>query len=172
MRAMTRRGFSLAELAMVAMVITIIGALAAPRVASALARQRVDSAARRVAADIALAQRTARAASAARTVTFDVANDQYTLDEVPDPDRPSRDYVVELNSEPYTAQLMQAAFGDEAELVFDGFGKVTSAGKVVLRVGRHCREVAINAEGSSGITTVACPSGKVVPIEITGTQIE
>jgi prepilin-type N-terminal cleavage/methylation domain-containing protein len=154
---MRRCGFTLAELAMVAVVIAIVGALAAPRMARALARQRADAAARRVMVDLALAQREARAASATRTVSFDLANDRYTLTDVQDIKTRNQSYVVALAEEPYGARIMAAKFDGGTSLSFDGFGKAASNGKVIIAVGDHCREITVQADsGATASSSVSC----------------
>ena len=67
------RGFSLAELVCVVVIIGILAAIAAPRFSNSLALQRVEAAARRVVVDLALVRRQAKSSNASQTVRFDAA---------------------------------------------------------------------------------------------------
>lgn len=156
---MTRRAFSLVELVAVVLIVGIVAALAAPRVGSALARQRLDGAARRVVADLALAQRAARAASASRSVTFSTATGGYTVSGVDDPNQAGAPYVVDLGAEPYGAELISVLFTGGSVLTFDGFGRPSSGGGVMLRCGNGCRRVVVDANtGAATVREVTCPS--------------
>ncbi|HRX84935.1 MAG TPA: prepilin-type N-terminal cleavage/methylation domain-containing protein [Phycisphaerae bacterium] len=156
---MRRDAFSLVELVAVLVILALVSALAAPRIAGALARQRADSAARRVVADISLAQRTARATSAARSVAFDLTNECYTLADIDDPDRPGQTYTVKIMGEPYRTELVSARFGLGLTLSFDGFGRPADGGKLIIRTGDACRQITVDGTtGATEVSTVACPA--------------
>ncbi len=146
-----RAGFSLLELVLVAAILTVIAAVAAPKYAAATARYRARLAARRIAADLALARRAARTAGAACRLRFDVDADAYELPGLDDLDRRGGSYRVRLDEAPYHADLTAASFGDDAELVFDGFGRPDSGGTIRLRVG-DVEQTVVVAAGSGKAT--------------------
>ena len=144
-------GFSLLELVMVLSIVVILAAVAAPRFASANARYRADFAARRVAADLSLAQTHARSTGTSVTVRFGVDQNRYTLVGVEALDG-SGDYSVNLDQSPYLATLASAEFGDDGDLIFNGWGKTDSAGTLTLTVGHETRTLDVNSP--SGEVTI------------------
>ena len=146
-------GFSLVELVLVALIISVVAAIAVPRYANALARYRADAAARRVAADLQLARAEARSAGAARTLTFDVAAGALTINDVRPLNRgPGTTYRVLFGDEPYRAVLVTPDFGGDPAVTFDGYGNPDSGGSVWVRSGNSQRRVALSA--TTGLPTV------------------
>ncbi len=141
-----RRGFSLAELVCVVVIIGILAAIAAPRFSNSLALQHVEAAARRTVVDLAFAQRQAKSSNVAQTVRFDPAIGEYSLVGMPHPDHPGLEYKVSLREEPYSATLVSADFGGDKEIIFDIYGMPDSDGSVVIRVGSHVRTITIDAQ--------------------------
>jgi len=139
-----RRGFSLVELMMVAAIISVMAAIAAPRYASALASYRADAAARRIVADLALAQGRAKAQSTTLTVDFDPPAGKYAITGMADPDRPASAYTVDLRAEPYRAALDQAAFGQGTKVNFDGYGIPNKGGTIILHVGSYSKTITVD----------------------------
>lgn len=158
--------FSLVELLIVIVTIGLLASIAIPRYSASLVRWRVEAAARRVAADLLRAQRDAKAASAARTVSFDTASHGYTLNGIPDPDRPSQTYHVALSREPYLARLGAVVFGGDASVTFNGFGEPDSGGKVEIRVGDAIRWVVLDAASGEITTSETEPPDNVIEIGI------
>jgi len=146
------RAFSLIELVLVMFIIGICTTLAAPRVGGTLARHRAYAAANRVAVDMALARQTARATSASVTIRFDHVSGDYTLDPVPDPNAPDRNYVVHLSQEPYNISELTADFGGNSQLTFNGWGTPNSGGTVRMSAGTSLRFVSVDP--ATGETTI------------------
>jgi prepilin-type N-terminal cleavage/methylation domain-containing protein len=137
------RGFTLLELIMVIMVISLLASLALPRFASSQARHRAEAGARRVSTDLELAQRHARTTSTSVTVTFDTANEDYLLAGVPDPERPGQDYRVYLERDPYQIDIVAVDFDGGASVTFDGYGLPDNPGAVLLRAGEFDARVGV-----------------------------
>lgn len=148
-----RRGFTLAELALVVGIIAVASAIAIPRYGSAIARYRLDMAARRIAADIALTRDFARQSSAGKAITFDIARNQYQTPGLTDLSKSSTTYSLVLSDRPYLARLVSASFASgSTSCAFDGYGRPAGAGTVVVKVGAMTRTISVAAE--SGEATV------------------
>lgn len=139
----SRQGFSLLELVLVLSILTVLGAVAVPRFASASARYRVDFAARRIAADLQLAQRAARTAGSSTVVTFNTLNHAYQIAGVDALDG-SGLYGVDLQASPYQSHLSAATFGAGSIVTFDGWGVPDANGIVIVVVGVETRTVTLN----------------------------
>jgi prepilin-type N-terminal cleavage/methylation domain-containing protein len=147
-RSSSARAFTLVELVVVLVVLGVLAGIAVPRYANFHAHQRVRAAAGRVYADLALAQRQAKFSSSNQTVTFDTAADSYTLDGMPHPDFSGIDYTVRLSQPPYEVTIVSAAFGEDKQLVFNGFGEPDSSGSLVLQVGDYQETINVSGEAS------------------------
>lgn len=145
------RGFSLVELIVVMVILSLMASVAVPRFANSLARRRVEFAAARIVSDLRLAQREARLASQTRTVSFDVAAGTYTLLSVADLNHPT-EYVVKLADPPYEATLMSVDCGGDTEIKFDGYGVPDSGGTVVVTSRGH--RITITVDATSGRASV------------------
>src|SRR6478735_8296484 len=84
--------FSIFELVIVCLIMSILGAVAAPTFFDSLLFHRVESAARRVKADLELARTQARLTSASQSVTF--TGSVYTLSNTKSLDKPGSVYSV------------------------------------------------------------------------------
>lgn len=145
-RRISRTGFSMLELALVIVIISIVAAIAIPRYANAISHYRADMAARRIAADLLLAQNNAQISSTSRTVTFSTVSNQYTIPAMDDLDSPPTSYVIKLGDDPYKATLVSASFGDDSSVIFDGYGVPDNGGQVVVQAGHFSKTVVLNAD--------------------------
>ena len=146
LRSSSLRGFSLAEVACVLVIIGILSAIAVPRFSNSIALQHVDAAARRVRADLSLARRHAKIATTSQTVSFDSAMNSYRLVGMADPDHPAAEYKVELSEEPYNATIVSANFDGDEEIIFDGWGVPDSGGSVIVQVGSHQKTIDVDPD--------------------------
>lgn len=148
------------------MLISIIGAVAMPRYGSALARYRAEIAAKRIVADLRAAQDQARSISAPVRVAFDTAGEQYKLGPVDSALGEVR--IVKLSAAPYEARITSVSFGGAPDVTFDGFGRPSAGGAVLITSGNTVLRVVFNASddsttvsryGTIGVTIVAEPLG-------------
>lgn len=138
--------FTLIELIVVLAIMGMLATMAIPRLAAPAMNQRADGAARRVAADLNLARRHAYQAGTSQTVAFYVANGTYELTGLPDADRPTQDYAVDLTDEPYQAEILSVDFSGSEKVTFDGYGTPDSGGKVVIAAGVQKRAVVVDSD--------------------------
>jgi type II secretory pathway pseudopilin PulG len=149
-RLRPRCAFSIFELIIVFLIMSILTAVAAPTFFDSLLFHRVETAARRVKADLELARTQARLASASQSITF--VNSVYTLSNTKSLDKPSAVYSVDLTKQPYSLNSATANFSNLATVSFDGYGTPTSGGTVVLTAKSHSCTVTLN--GTTGDVTI------------------
>jgi type II secretory pathway pseudopilin PulG len=134
------------EVVCVVLIIGIVSAIALPRFSNSIALRRVDAAARRVQVDLSLARRHAKVSTTSQRVTFDTAANSYLLVGMTDPDHSAAEYMVSLSDEPYSATIVSAAFGGDAEIIFDGWGAPDSGGSVLIQVGSHQKTIDVDPD--------------------------
>ena len=139
----------------VLVIIGVLAAMALPRFSSAMANHRADVAATRVAASLDLARRHARNTGTAQSVRFNVAANGYILPSVKDLAHPALAYAVRLADPPYESAIVNAEFGGDTELIFDGYGVPDSGGSVTIQSGRIQKIISVDAQtGKTTITEV------------------
>ncbi len=150
---MSRRGYTLIELAIVVTIAAVLAAVAYPSLRDG-GRFGLTAAARGLAADLHFAKSRAMATHAVCGVAFDAAGDSYTLftgspaTPLEHPLRPGRAYRVDLASQ--GVDLAQAAFGGGSELRFDPLGQpLDAAGTPFYAAGR-----AVLARGGASDTVL------------------
>lgn len=132
------RAFSLLELVVVLSIIGITALIAVPKYANSVTRFRVDAAAARVSEDIELMRTRARAASEPRIITFNETTDIYSITGEKGLDMDAN-YVVDLSSGPYNADIVLVDFAGNDYLTVDGYGAVLDTGRIVIRAGDQYR---------------------------------
>jgi type II secretion system protein H len=139
------RAFTLVEMVIVVLIIGILTASAAPRMAGTIRSSRLDAACRRIQADLAWARQSAINKSAAQTVAFTPASGTYAIATAADLDRPAAAYSVSLSSAPYSCTIVSATLGADSNVIFDRFGVPDSGGTVVVGAGGSTKTVTLNA---------------------------
>ncbi|MBX3384281.1 MAG: GspH/FimT family pseudopilin [Phycisphaeraceae bacterium] len=144
LRRARRRGYSLLELVIVVVILGVIAALAAPRLAMSAESKRVHFAAKRLAADLGTARASAMASSSPRTITISAAEGKYSISSVSDIDRMGMQYSVNLARDPYGVVIDSVTAGDAGVIVFSPSGGVSRGGTIVLRRGDERRNIVID----------------------------
>lgn len=123
-RPAARRAFTLVELAIVAAIIAIAGAIAVPRFSNAHLRASLSGAADRICADIDRARRQAIASEAWAVVGFGADSDRYAVVW----DGGDERFTVELDEAPLRVKLAGFAGGDRENLIVFGPNGLSGAG--------------------------------------------
>lgn len=144
--AFRRKAFSLVELIVVLAIVGIISAVAIPRFAGAATRQRARAAARRVEADLNRLRSHAFQTSTKQGVVFDTTTHAYAMAGMSDPDLPGKYYVVSLADEPYLATIVEANFSGSPKFEYDGYGKPSVGGKVLVSAGGEQATVIVKTD--------------------------
>lgn len=145
-----RCAFSLIEVVVVLLIMSIFGAVAAPSFFDSLLFNRVESAARRVKADIDYARQRARLTSTSQTVTFVGAVYTTSTKSI---DRPSTTNTVNLTKSPFSLNSATANFGGTQTLTFDGYGTPSSGGTVMLNAKSH--QCTVTVDATTGVATIS-----------------
>lgn len=145
------RAFSLIELVCVIAIIAVLSAIALPHWSAAVLDQQMNLALRRISNDIALAQSRANYGSTAVTLSFSPSTNSYQIVGMPDPDRPSQTYTVNLSAAPYYLTLTSASFAGSTNLGFDGYGTPLAGGTIVVSQGSTSHTITV--DGTSGRVT-------------------
>lgn len=144
-----RSGFSFMETTIAILVMGILTAIAAPTYISALAHRRVTLAAQRIVADLHYARSESQRSSSTRSVNFNTVTNSYRLIDVVDMDRSADNYIVNLVDTPFSATLVSATFGANANVIFDRYGRPDSVGTVVVQSGSVQLTVSLAADGTA-----------------------
>jgi prepilin-type N-terminal cleavage/methylation domain-containing protein len=140
-----RSAFTILELVVVLMILSILGAAAIPTFYRSLEQQRLESSARRIKQDLELLRQTARTKSKGETLTFTNATAYSLSADVQGLDRTSQTYAVNLAAAPYSVTSVSTTnLGNPATVAFNGYGSTTANGTIVLQLGGYSRTVTID----------------------------
>lgn len=150
----TRQAFTLIEITVVLLTLGVIACAALPRFSYSISIARADSAARRLANDINAARGMARLTSQSVSVVFDTGTNTYTLNGVPNPDRPSiASTIVSLTDSLMSATLASVNLtGGGSSIAFNGFGFPSKGGTITITSGGASKQVLVDA--ATGMATV------------------
>ncbi len=141
-----RSGFTLIEMVIVVLIVSVLAVVAAPKFADTLQRTRAESAAKRIKADLGLARQNAISRSSTQTVQFTKGTGYYTLPGMADLDHSSQTYSVDLAAAPYNAVLVSAALGDDSDVQFDQYGQPDSGGTITVESGAFQKTVIVDPD--------------------------
>jgi prepilin-type N-terminal cleavage/methylation domain-containing protein len=151
----SRRAFTILEMAVVLLIVSILGAAAIPTYFRSLEQQQLETAARRIKQDLELTRQTARTLSKSESLTFTGATTYALSSDVPGLDRKNSSYTVDLSAAPYGVTIISTAnLGAPAKVTFDGYGTttLTTPGTVVIQMGGYKRVVTLDP--STGQATI------------------
>ncbi len=150
-----QNGFSIIELLVVLLIMSIVAATATPSFYRSLRYHALESAARRVKLDLEQACHAARVNSQMESFTFTNAT-TYTLSSgVESLKSPGQTYTVDLASTPYELDGVTLNFGWPTTVSFDGYGNASVGGTIVLALGDETRTLTLDS--TSGQITIADP---------------
>ena len=155
-RRPNRAAFTLVEIMMVLVIIAITAAVVIPNAISTASFQ-ATSAARMIATDLQYAQDTAITSQTPVTVTFNVANESYTLSNA------SGTLIHPITKVAYVTAfgtlkgfsdvgIVSANFGGASVVTFDELGSPNQAGTISLQAGEHAYRLDVAA--ATGKVTV------------------
>jgi type II secretory pathway pseudopilin PulG len=154
-----RTAFTIVELVVVLMIMSILGATAIPSFYRSLQQQRLETAARRLKQDLELVRQTARNKSKTESLSFTSAT-AYTLSaDVQGLDHTSQTYAVDLSAAPYNVSAISISnLGVPAKVTFDGYGTIifpspTATGTVVMQMGSYKRVVTVTPSTGQVVIT-------------------
>jgi type II secretory pathway pseudopilin PulG len=136
--------FSIMELIVVLMIMSIVAAVAAPSFHRSLEYHQLESAARRVKQDLEYLQATARTRSMTLECEFDGLT--YTMGgaAIRGLDR-GGDYVVNLAVAPYDLESVVVDLDGETSIEFNGYGEAAHDATITLGVGDETRSIEVVA---------------------------
>ena len=102
---------------MVIAMMSIIAAIALPRMSSANLNYRLKASANRIIQDFDLAKKQAQAISQDVVITFDLTNHLYEISNLPALNDSTKIYRVELNHYPYNTKIEQVITTDTTTIV-------------------------------------------------------
>ncbi len=180
-----RRAFSLAEIVTVIVIISALAWIAQPRIGGYLQRDRLKRAAFRVQMDLRVAQQEAMRKRTATSVTFNTADDFYTLwfwdraAATPDwaafanaavlracgSDCDEASLTIALGADPdYHVTIESTAFSKDT-ITFDMYGVPDAGGSIVL--GSGVGRITVSVDPISGVATTSDPTEAVNKTEVT-----
>ena len=145
-----RRGFSLVELIVVIVIIASLGAIAAPRFASADVSYRTSGAAHQLADAIRDAATQARNRSTSVRIRISASSDNFSA-AVQSP----LEYIALFNTtdRPFNIEIIEVKFADSSSfLTVNGFGVYSTSVNIKVGVGKAIQTVMVDAD--AGTVTV------------------
>lgn len=136
-----------------AVIISVLAAIAYPRYASAVTRARLDAAARRVVIDLRFTQQRARTKSAAQRLRFVAGSSQYVIEQsegddtwsaISNIDRAIASYRVDLSEPPYEVHVQYSVLEDVI-FEFNGFGDPAANASIAIFAGADQRVIKLDA---------------------------
>jgi prepilin-type N-terminal cleavage/methylation domain-containing protein len=148
-------GFTIMELMVVLLIMSIIAAVATPSFYASLQHHEIETAARRLVLDLQQARHSARVKSRSQSLTFNNATTYSLSTGIASLKGGSQTYIVDLSQPPYELDGVTLHLGGATEITFDGYGNATVGGTIDLTLGDETRVVTIN--NSNGQITFSEP---------------
>jgi len=135
------------ELIAVMLIISILAAVATPRLSSSFSNRRLEAAVSRLQSDFSYARSSAKNLGRSVALEFSLAGSSYTMPTLESPDGDAV-YQVTFADTPYPVTIVSADFGGDSNIEFDLFGQADSTGTVILQEGSVTRT--LNLQRYSG----------------------
>lgn len=157
-RAASARAFTLLELVVVASILAVLAAIAAPRFGDATARARLDAAASRIESEVDSAVARARASTTPLTIRARIVGDALVISEqgAPVGDELA---VIALAEAPYRADILAVDPLVTSSLDISAWGELSGGMTIRLGVGRLRRDVTLGAGGAVSAAVVVGGGG-------------
>lgn len=136
--------FTLVEVVLLVVILATAMVIGMGAYSGSITHNELQAAVDRVCLDLALARQHAITTGVGQKVKFEPNDECYSMPDMPDPDRASRTYAVDLSVEPYNADIVSAVCGADSEIIFDRYGVPDSRGRIVLEVGDRRETVRID----------------------------
>jgi len=136
--------FTLIEVVLLVIIVATIMVIGLGAYSGSIIHQGLQAAVDRVCLDLALVRQHAVTTGTSQSVQFAPGTGGYSMPGMPDPDRASRAYSVDLSRDPYGALIVSAVCGTDSEIIFDRYGVPDSRGRIVLEVGDRRETVRID----------------------------
>ncbi len=98
-------------------------------------------------ADLRTAKRRAQQTSTNQTIAFHVDENRYEIARMNDLDHSSEVYEHRLGEVVEQVRIVSASFGGSSTLVFDIYGRPSSAGTIVFNAGKRDQTIMLDASG-------------------------
>lgn len=147
------RAFTLVELIVVLVIVSVTAVIAIPRLSGASTRYRVDSAVQQVLADINVTAAEANRTSSTMSIVVDADTESFTMVGQPSERDPAVDQVTDLSREPFNVNLLGVSFGGDSQLDISGHGLMLESGQMTLTAGREGRRI-VFTQGLSSVQIV------------------
>ncbi len=144
--------FTLIELVLLVLILATVMVIGMGAYSGSVTHNAMQAATNRLCLDLALARQHAITSGTSQAVTFTPGTGSYSMPGMPDPDRASRTYSVDLSVDPYQASIVSAVCGTDSEIIFDRYGVPDSLGRIILEVGD--RRETIRIEEGTGVIRV------------------
>lgn len=151
-------GFTLIEIMIVVVILSIAAVIAVPMLSSAQDVQ-LKAAANVIAADIEYAKSMAIGTGSSHSVVFNTAGENYKLTDsdgttIAHPVKRGFDYTVDFTNDSRLSKvnIITASFGGIATVSFDSFGSPASGGEIVIKAGTD--SITIQVEDVTGYVSI------------------
>lgn len=143
-----RSGFTLVEVVITVTIMAIISAIAVPQYMASASKLKAQCASKRLATDLDWARTQAIGGSKSVSVSFDFANQSYTLQGVGDLNSSATDSLIDLRDSPYEATLLSGSLTAGSSLTFSHLGQADGDGSVT--VGHASNQITLTITAESG----------------------
>ena len=155
-----KRGFTMLEVLIVVVILSIAAFVVIPMVGSAASMQ-IRSASDMISADIEYAKSMAISRGQSYSVVFDTTNERYWIEDqysavIQHPVKKGFDYAIDFKNESRLGKvdIDKVDFGGLSRVTFDYFGSPTAGGGIDIQAGEDVK-ITIDVEDVTGFVTIS-----------------